>query len=93
MILLVVNWAINVDETDIIRALTTIQFEDYPNIDTIYFETRPSQFAHVYERTVYDSIVNNDHAASPHPELLSHYLKYRLADGKRDAFTFVRTRT
>jgi hypothetical protein len=92
-ILLVVNWTIIVDETDMVRALTTIPFEAYPNIDTIYFETRPSQFSYVYDRAAYSSILNNDHTGSPHPELLSHYLKYRLADGKRDAYTFVRTRT
>jgi hypothetical protein len=92
-ILLVTNWTFFIDAPDIIRALSAIDFEQYPNVDKIFFETRNHRFSQVYDRKIYTAILNKQIKDDDKTDLLLRYLKHRLANKKKDAYEFVKAVT
>ena len=92
-ILLVTNWTFFIDAPDIIRALSAIDFEQYPNVDKIFFETRNHRFSQVYDRKTYTAILNKQIKDADETDLLLRYLKHQLANKKKDAYEFVKAVT
>lgn len=93
-ILLVINWALFIDGTDVIHALSDFDFSRYQNVDKIFFESGEGKIALVYDHAVAEAIKNNQ----PAVDLLSwplilEYLKYQLGDKKPEAFNYVKSVT
>lgn len=89
-ILVVVNWAIIVDEDDVIRALSCTDFEEFSNVDRIFFEVRSNSFKQVYSKSIAEAIKGQNSRTADDPQLLKEYIKYQLAEKRRPAFDFVR---
>ncbi|MEO6543663.1 MAG: hypothetical protein ABIP05_06410, partial [Nitrospiraceae bacterium] len=86
-------WTFFIDAPDIVRAMCAIDFEKYPNIDKIFFETRSHRFSQVFDRQTYSAILNKQVKDTTDPDLLLLYLKHQLADKKKDAYEFVKAVT
>jgi hypothetical protein len=92
-IVVVVNWSMFVDEGNVVRALSRIDFDAFQNVDRIFFEDRSDRFFQVYERTTYNAIVSQQPSSVGDPALLLRYLEHQLADRKKEAYGFVKATT
>lgn len=92
-IILVVNWSMFVDAGNVVRALSRINFDAFPNVDRIFFEERNHHFFQVYERRTYHAIANQQPSSVGDPTLLLEYLEHQLADTKKEAYEFVKVKT
>lgn len=90
--LLVVNWAFFVGSHDAIRALSSFDFDQFENVDKIFFEGKQGEFALIYDRSVIEAIKARQKVENPEAlKLLIQYLKHRLADKNQGAFDFIKT--
>ncbi len=90
--LLVINWAFFVDSRDAIRALSSFDFDQFENVDKIFFEGKQGEFALIYDRSVVDTIKTRAKVENPEAlKLLTQYLNHQLADKNQSAFDFIKT--
>lgn len=90
--LLVVNWAFFVDSRDAIRALSSFDFDQFENVDKIFFEGKQGEFVLIYDRSVVDAIKTRAKVENPEAlKLLTQYLNHQLADKNQSAFDFIKT--
>jgi hypothetical protein len=89
--LLVVNWTFFVDSRDAIRALSSFDFDQFENVDKIFFEGKQGEFALIYDRSVVDAIKTRAKVENPEAlKLLTQYLNHQLADKNQSAFDFIK---
>jgi len=91
-ILLVINWSFFVDSRAVIKALSSFDFEQFKNVDKIFFESKQGEFSLVYDRVVIESIKTQTKIENPQTlELLIQYLIHQLNDKNKRAFDYIKT--
>lgn len=91
-VLVVVNWAVFVDPHSAIRALSSFDFEQFKNVDKIFFEAKEGEFSLIFDRSVVDAIKTHIKVENPDAlNLLIEYLKNQLDDKNQNAFDFIKT--
>ena len=91
-LLVVVKWAYFVDSHAAIGALTTLDFNQFTNIDKIFFEEKEGEFVLIYDHSVIDAIKSRTEIKNPDShKLLVEYLKNKLDDRNHNAFDYIKT--
>jgi hypothetical protein len=77
---------------DATHASTTVDFGAFPNVDVVFYELQPGDFTVIFDRAVYEAIRTRKPLDDPREaELLRLTLRYMLADGRGEAFEYVKT--
>lgn len=91
-ILVVVNWAFFVDSNDAIRALSSFDFDQFENVDKIFFEGKQGEFSLIFDRSVVEAIKAHTRVENPDTlKLLVQYLKHQMVDRNPNAFDFIKS--
>ncbi|MCX6788932.1 MAG: hypothetical protein NTZ36_03595 [Candidatus Jorgensenbacteria bacterium] len=91
-VIVVVNWAFFVDADSAIRALSSFDFEQFSNVDKIFFEGKQGEFELIFDRSAIEALKTRSEVTNSETlNLLIKYLRYQLADKNRGAFDFIKT--
>ena len=90
-IVLIVNWAMLVGQTNMIEACTLIDFSQFQNIDRVYFELPNNGGVHlVYDRKIYTAFQENGEPPERIEPLFISWLANHLDRKHAQAFRLVR---
>lgn len=90
-ILLVVNWSYFVDSFAATRALSTFNFDQFQNVERIFFEQRKGEFNLIYDKEVVQAIKVQTQITDPLThKLLIEYLQGQLEDKDLNAFKYIK---
>lgn len=89
--LLIVNAGMFNEERDVRYYFSTKDFEDYPNVDSVFFENAPGRLSCVFDRRTFEcyrdvKLPQGEEQA----ELLFHFVEHRLLSRDTKAFGVVR---
>jgi hypothetical protein len=90
-VVLIVNWAVLVDRSDMIEACTLIDFSQFENIDRVYFELPGNGGVHlVYDREIYAAFRPDGEPPKRIEPLFISWLANHLYRKETQAFRLVR---